>query len=676
MADHPPGTREKATTAEQQGKVKRIVEGVLDARPGASRGVVTRAVRDAKRAGDIELTNSRIAAAIDRVYAEREEARARALREADEASKAREARSTFRVNEHLSLRLVDPAIVQVLVDDKPVDVCKHVIVTIPADAEGDSIDELVDAARAAGTVDGEMGRDGPVIPPETAFWAHCSNVQAWADHDYDTRLIDSRLAFPLLRKLAAAGDAAARRALGREIDSRLAAGYWPTIIAILETVPGNLEGRHLSTIFARLATPAARHLLIDEGILDHAGEHVVPDDDDPGHVHLPEPLHRAFLDHLAGEAIDVHARFRIARHPRTSPATLERLARDQDRHVRRAVALNPGTPRHVIAALAASDPDPLVRRAATRRPRYDRPDMQKLPRSRHGDDIPFVTIRGSKDPVYVNIEWASQHDYHHEMPENDYITRVALDLRHLGIRSLDDIGGLDTIPRLDELDLSNNQIAILDGFSIMPWITSLKSLTITSIDRVTNLAHMVSLETLHIDSDSIKSIKDIGNLILLKSLFIKGPIEKIEDLENLCYLESLTIRSGNLRRIEGLNTLSNLIYLDLSDNQITCISNLENLKNLQTINLANNKIVKIEGIDGLENLRTINLVRNPIPNVDVFKALIKSNVQNVDDALNFPKARAHYMKLFRQSGIEVSPWVVNKMESLLEFGPELDVQLF
>ncbi|MEX2755591.1 MAG: leucine-rich repeat domain-containing protein [Candidatus Sigynarchaeota archaeon] len=606
MADHPPGTREKATTAEQQGKVKRIVEGVLDARPGASRGVVTRAVRDAKRAGDIELTNSRIAAAIDRVYAEREEARARALREADEASKAREARSTFRVNEHLSLRLVDPAIVQVLVDDKPVDVCKHVIVTIPADAEGDSIDELVDAARAAGTVDGEMGRDGPVIPPETAFWAHCSNVQAWADHDYDTRLIDSRLAFPLLRKLAAAGDAAARRALGREIDSRLAAGYWPTIIAILETVPGNLEGRHLSTIFARLATPAARHLLIDEGILDHAGEHVVPDDDDPGHVHLPEPLHRAFLDHLAGEAIDVHARFRIARHPRTSPATLERLARDQDRHVRRAVALNPGTPRHVIAALAASDPDPLVRRAATRRPRYDRPDMQKLPRSRHGDDIPFVTIRGSKDPVYVNIEWASQHDYHHEMPENDYITRVALDLRHLGIESLDEIKGLDTIPYLDEIYLGDNSIRSLAGIEIMPWVMGVKKISAdnNTISTFPDINNLLRLEVLSLNNNKIEGFpKELGNITLTTLVLVNNDICNLEGIESFPNIEYLSLENNPIINGEALTQLKGLRKIYLSRTRICNVNFLLDLPNLQEVGLAkiNGFNIPNEVIDVLRN---------------------------------------------------------------------------
>jgi hypothetical protein len=44
------------------------------------------------------------------------------------------------------------------------------------------------------------------IPPEIRFWAHCSNLETWGENNYDTRLIHSNLAFPLLKKLTEAGD--------------------------------------------------------------------------------------------------------------------------------------------------------------------------------------------------------------------------------------------------------------------------------------------------------------------------------------------------------------------------------------------------------------------------------------------------------------------------------------
>ncbi len=44
-----------------------------------------------------------------------------------------------------------------------------------------------------------------VIPPETEFWAHCSNLQVWAENNYDTRLLHMSIAFSLLKELAEAG---------------------------------------------------------------------------------------------------------------------------------------------------------------------------------------------------------------------------------------------------------------------------------------------------------------------------------------------------------------------------------------------------------------------------------------------------------------------------------------
>ena len=37
------------------------------------------------------------------------------------------------------------------------------------------------------------------IDPETEFWGHCSNLEAWAENNYDTRFLHRNLAFPLLK---------------------------------------------------------------------------------------------------------------------------------------------------------------------------------------------------------------------------------------------------------------------------------------------------------------------------------------------------------------------------------------------------------------------------------------------------------------------------------------------
>ena len=54
------------------------------------------------------------------------------------------------------------------------------------------------------------------------------NLQVWFEHDYDTRLIHSNLAFPLLRRLTEAGDPVAKRVYKKEIIKRYENGSTAT----------------------------------------------------------------------------------------------------------------------------------------------------------------------------------------------------------------------------------------------------------------------------------------------------------------------------------------------------------------------------------------------------------------------------------------------------------------
>ncbi len=55
------------------------------------------------------------------------------------------------------------------------------------------------------------------------------NLQAWSDNGYDTNLLHSNLAFPLLKQLIKVGDKKANKAFKEEIAFRLESGYLPTI---------------------------------------------------------------------------------------------------------------------------------------------------------------------------------------------------------------------------------------------------------------------------------------------------------------------------------------------------------------------------------------------------------------------------------------------------------------
>jgi len=103
--------------------------------------------------------------------------------------------------------------------------CKFLLFNLDT-ARLDQYDEIRSIDEARETLDNAMeGKEGGImIPSITEFWGHCSNLSAWAEYDYDTRILDSQLAFPLLKKLSEAGDPTAKRVFKDEIASRFENG--------------------------------------------------------------------------------------------------------------------------------------------------------------------------------------------------------------------------------------------------------------------------------------------------------------------------------------------------------------------------------------------------------------------------------------------------------------------
>lgn len=139
----------------------------------------------------------------------------------------------FRINSFLSLKLeFDETIIYV--NGKRFDQCKFLLVNIPVESvstfdEIDSIDEIGEG------LDNilEAGEESEIqIPPEVEFWAHCSNLQIWYEHDYDSRLLHRNLAFPLLKRLSDVGDLIAKRVFREEIAKRLNSGF-PAVVNYL-----------------------------------------------------------------------------------------------------------------------------------------------------------------------------------------------------------------------------------------------------------------------------------------------------------------------------------------------------------------------------------------------------------------------------------------------------------
>jgi len=129
--------------------------------------------------------------------------------------------------------------VHVLIAGEPFIHCKFLIARVtPTDADVSSIDDL---ARERKAKKFEHGGIRNYLTVQEEVFARASNIQAWADNDYDTRLLHSNISFPLLNALAEAGDAKARRVIGSEVAGRIHEGNASTVDHILDTIPELVE---------------------------------------------------------------------------------------------------------------------------------------------------------------------------------------------------------------------------------------------------------------------------------------------------------------------------------------------------------------------------------------------------------------------------------------------------
>ena len=139
----------------------------------------------------------------------------------------------FKVNDYLKLRLKN-AKTNIYVGGRLFRQCKYLLLDIPIDKIRD-YDEIESIDEAAEKLDSSMeggGRYKYNISPETEFWGHCANIQAWYENNYATCLLHRNLAFPLLRTLVMEGDPVAKKVFKEEIARRFESGY-PSVVLYL-----------------------------------------------------------------------------------------------------------------------------------------------------------------------------------------------------------------------------------------------------------------------------------------------------------------------------------------------------------------------------------------------------------------------------------------------------------
>ncbi len=128
----------------------------------------------------------------------------------------------FRINDYLSVKL-EGLKTFIYIKGIRFRQCKYVLLNIPVDNidqhfEINSIDEVIN------NLDNTLEQHLELISPEVEFWSHCSNLQAWAENNYNTDLLDTNLSFPILKTLYLEGDPIAIKAFKEEMVKRLIRG--------------------------------------------------------------------------------------------------------------------------------------------------------------------------------------------------------------------------------------------------------------------------------------------------------------------------------------------------------------------------------------------------------------------------------------------------------------------
>ena len=142
----------------------------------------------------------------------------------------------FRINDYITLKF-EHGETNIYVNDHLFQQCKYLLLNIPVN-ETWKFDEIESIDEAAEVLDRSMEGDGRFyvdISPDTEFWAHCSNLQAWVENNYDTRILHSNLAFPLLKQLTDVGDPQAKKCFKEEIAKRLESGCQSVKLFLEET---------------------------------------------------------------------------------------------------------------------------------------------------------------------------------------------------------------------------------------------------------------------------------------------------------------------------------------------------------------------------------------------------------------------------------------------------------
>ena len=113
--------------------------------------------------------------------------------------------------------------------------CKYILVDIERSNISMYSDSSIDDIAEYLGHDLEKKSKSPTrISPEVEFWAHCSNLEVWANNDYNSKFLHRNIAFPMLKELSKAGDPLAIKVFKEEIVKRICSWKYNVVTYLIE----------------------------------------------------------------------------------------------------------------------------------------------------------------------------------------------------------------------------------------------------------------------------------------------------------------------------------------------------------------------------------------------------------------------------------------------------------
>lgn len=485
----------------------------------------------------------------------------------------------FKINDYLTLKLKGRETVIYVADEKFIE-CKFLLISIPIE-EVSSFDNIESIDAAAERLDESMELDydrNLNISYEEEFWAHCSNLQVWVEHDYDTRLLQRNLAFPLLKALVEAGDLNAKLALKEEIALRMESGDLKVIIFLLEEEFIKYLEREEQELFFYDSNKRLRKNI----------EFALKGENSSRKYALLALKELAELGDETAKRISIEEFHKKLKEGNFMGSFNN--SREHDLLVRNGYYEYLDRKTMLFTLLEKADAEVILKldqlidkRWLEFKARLDYETAEKYPDSYRKRLILKPNVIFDKGSG-VKLE-----SYEFEVMGKrviDLCLRPCSDLRLVSFPEL-----VLELTALKELDLSSNRIA-----EIPEGISSLKKLKVLHF-RSTGLGllpesigELESLEKLNLDSNSIKELpSSIGRLRSLKKLSMNNnKLQHLpESIEKLESLEILSLYGNNIQILpESIVRLISLEHLDIAHNKLASLpKSILNLKSLSFIHI-------------------------------------------------------------------------------------------